>query len=54
MNSCMLKSLNYGKYTKNVNDLEICIAGQWRKIILSFNCNFFAGESETGSGLSNT
>lgn len=50
----MLKSLNYSKYTKNMNILEICIAGKWRKIILSFNCNLFAGESETGSSLSNT
>lgn len=49
MNSCMLKSLNYS----NMNTLEIVIAWEWRKIILSFNCSLFAGENKTDSGLSN-
>lgn len=49
MNSCMLKSLNYS----NMNTLEIVIAWEWRKIILSFNGSLFAGENKTDSGLSN-
>lgn len=49
----MLKSLNYSKYTKNMNILDIFIVGVWRKIILSFNYSLFAGESETDSGSSN-
>lgn len=48
----MLKSLNYSKYTKNMNILEIFIAGVEENYSL-FNCSLFAGESETNASSSN-
>lgn len=37
---------------KNINILEIFIAREWSKIIISFNCNLFAGEIKTYSSSS--